>query len=212
MNATCSYQKTNAACERFCKRGASIASGRQQHNLLCLACWVFTQRSTTRWCDTSAQWCSKQKPCLFLSQCRWKNPKDTPKRLNNNTIEACVFCHVSQDHASPPTPTSAGFTFSTWCRKKSPHQGNLILFTKGSKGIKVLETAVGAVFCPDQVLLSKTFFSRAGCRRKILTKEFWGWGWESISDPQFLFQIGKRKLTWERLSKNKRDRCLEAPT
>ena len=29
-------------------------------------------------------------------------------------------------------------------------------------------------FCPDQVLLSKNFHSRPGCRRKIRTKEIWG--------------------------------------
>ena len=37
---------------------------------------------------------------------------------------------------------------------------------------------------PLQVLLSKNFRSRPGCRRKILTKEFWGWGWGSKFDPQ----------------------------
>ena len=38
-------------------------------------------------------------------------------------------------------------------------------------------------FCPDQVLLSKSFHSRPGCRQKIFCKEFWGWGWGSKSDP-----------------------------
>ena len=38
--------------------------------------------------------------------------------------------------------------------------------------------------CPDQVLLSKNFHSRPGCRWKILSKEFWGWGWGSKSDLQ----------------------------
>ena len=37
-------------------------------------------------------------------------------------------------------------------------------------------------FCADQVLLSRTFHSRPGCRQKILSKEFWGWG--SKFDPQ----------------------------
>ena len=31
-------------------------------------------------------------------------------------------------------------------------------------------------FCPDQALLSKNFHSRPGCRRQILSIEFWGWG------------------------------------
>ena len=33
----------------------------------------------------------------------------------------------------------------------------------------------GNSFCPDQVL-SKTFHPRPFCRRKILSKELWGWG------------------------------------
>ena len=56
--------------------------------------------------------------------------------------------------------------------------------------MKVLETAVAASFCPDQVLLSKNFHSRPGCRQKILTKEIWGWGWGSNFDPQVvLFDV-----------------------
>ena len=47
----------------------------------------------------------------------------------------------------PPTPKSADFASSTWFRKKSPYQGNLILRTKG---VKVLEITVGAVFAPTR--------------------------------------------------------------
>ena len=39
-------------------------------------------------------------------------------------------------------------------------------------------------FCTDQVLFNKNFHSRLGCRRKILSKEFWGCGWGSKFDPQ----------------------------
>ena len=39
-----------------------------------------------------------------------------------------------------------------------------------AKGVDVLETAAGAGFCPDQVLLSKTFPSRPGCRQKSLLR------------------------------------------
>ena len=35
----------------------------------------------------------------------------------------------------------------------------------------------------QQVLLSKNFHSRPGCRWKFLSKEFWGWGWGSQFDP-----------------------------
>ena len=31
--------------------------------------------------------------------------------------------------------------------------------------------------------------SRPGCRRKILSKEFWGWGWGSKADPQEIFSL-----------------------
>ena len=55
-----------------------------------------------------------------------------------------------QDHFSPPTLKSADFTFGTWVRKKSPYQGNLILLTKG---VKVLEIAVGAIFPPTRFFL-----------------------------------------------------------
>ena len=51
-------------------------------------------------------------------------------------------------------------------------------------------------FCPDQVLLSKNFHSRPGCRWKIRTKEFWGWGWGSRFDPQFRRQRYFRRLHW----------------
>ena len=68
----------------------------------------------------------------------------------------------------PPTPKSVDFPFWTWVRKKSPYKGNLILL---SKGMEVLETAVGAVFCPDQVLLSKNFHPRPGCRQKSLLRK-----------------------------------------
>ena len=50
----------------------------------------------------------------------------------------------------PPTPKSAVFTFGTWFRKKSPYQGNLVSLTKG---VKVLETAVGAVFASTRFSL-----------------------------------------------------------
>ena len=44
---------------------------------------------------------------------------------------------------------------------------------------------MGAAFVPtNQVLLSKNFHSRPGCRRKILSKEIWGWGWGSKFEPQ----------------------------
>ena len=58
-----------------------------------------------------------------------------------------------------------------------------------------MEIAVGAVFCPDQVLLSKNFHPRPGRRQKILRKEFWGWGWGSNFDPH-LQSWGFQKLLW----------------
>ena len=55
-----------------------------------------------------------------------------------------------QDHFSTPNPKSAVFTFGTWFRKKSPYQGNLVSLTKG---VKVLEIAVGAVFASTRFFL-----------------------------------------------------------
>ena len=87
----------------------------------------------------------------------------------------------NEDHFSNPNPKSADFTFWTWVRKKSPYQGNLIPLVREWKAW-ILQWEQ---FLPRrQVLLSKDFRSRPGCRRKVLRKEFWGWGWGSKSDPQ----------------------------
>ena len=63
---------------------------------------------------------------------------------------------VYQDHNSTPTPTSADFHLILFWVGLSE------LLTKGnlgslSKGLKVLEAAVGATSALDQVLLSKNF-------------------------------------------------------
>ena len=68
----------------------------------------------------------------------------------------------------------------------------------------MLEIAAGAVFAPTRFLLSKNFHSRPGCRRKILSKEFWGWGWGSKSDPQI-----QSLFWWIRISKEEYKRALE---
>ena len=55
--------------------------------------------------------------------------------------------------------------------------------------MKVLETAVGAVFASTRFSPSKNFHSRPGCRRKILSKEFWGWGWGSKFEPRLCLPL-----------------------
>ena len=45
--------------------------------------------------------------------------------------------------------------------------------------MKVLEIAVGAVFCPDQVFLS----NETWLQTEILSKEVQVWGWRSKFDP-----------------------------
>ena len=77
------------------------------------------------------------------------------------------------------TPKSADLTSWAWLKKKlllrkpvSPYQGS------ESPG-----NCSGSSFCSGQVLLSKNFHPRPGCRRKILSKEFWGWGWGCNLDP-----------------------------
>ena len=71
-----------------------------------------------------------------------------------------------------------------------------------SKGVKVLEIAVGAAFCPDQVLLTKNFPFETWLQTEILTKEFWGWGWGSKSNPHHLSGSEKGVFWKRRLVRN----------
>ena len=50
------------------------------------------------------------------------------------------------------------------------------------EGVKVLETAVGAVFAPTGSSLGRISI-RTWLQTEILRKEVQGWGWESKFDP-----------------------------
>ena len=55
-----------------------------------------------------------------------------------------------------------------WVGEVNLYSGNLVSL---SKGVKVLEIAVGADFAPTQVRLSENFHRRPGCRQKSLPRK-----------------------------------------
>ena len=78
------------------------------------------------------------------------------------------------------TPTSADFPSDFAWEKMNPFQGTLASL---SKRVKV---SSGSSFCPDQVVLSKNFYSRPGCRQKSLLRNC-GLGGGSLSVPWSLW-------------------------
>ena len=55
--------------------------------------------------------------------------------------------------------------------------------------MKVLETAVGAIFAPTRFSLGRISPFDTWLQTEIHTKEIWGWGWGSNFDPQNLSGI-----------------------
>ena len=75
-----------------------------------------------------------------------------------------------------PTQTSDGFPSASGWEKKALTKETWFLLVR-------VWTLQRKQLLPRPGLLSKNFYSRPVADR-ILTKEFWGWGWGSKSDPQ----------------------------
>ena len=50
----------------------------------------------------------------------------------------------------------------------------------------------GGSFCPDQAFNSEEFLFAAWLQTEILSKDFWGLGWGSQSDPQEAVQLSTK--------------------
>ena len=87
---------------------------------------------------------------------KWGLHRFPKERVCKSAFLEHDFAPFSGSRFNPANPTSDDFP-----------SGALVSL---SKGVKVLETAVGATFYPNQVLLSKNFHSRPGCRQKSLLR------------------------------------------